>query len=381
MGWCLQTVSIRQDGFYGLSPIHRVDALYKGSLRREAKRFVEDILTKESDGVGDSSLWIDASDKIERRTPRISVKELKMLQEKGLLKEKHLKGVDLTKVSNDSLYRIRVYKTGDYSRKILPVAYRFIQVSGVIAPNNFPTGIARLLYKQYAVDHCKDQKEIVIYDPSMGFGSRALAALSLREKAFHYVGTDPNTENWIDEIGISRYEYLERVFKSHIKWGEAFKGTYICNGSEVVKSNKEFKKLKGKVDFVFTSPPYFSAEIYSSEATQSTSKYKEYDSWRDNFLKATLETCVQWLKPNRYLAFNIADVTVGDIQYPLEKDTVDILISLGMRYDGKLKMVLAKSPSMRVKHYTSQPSTKNFCVVNGKWRKYDPIFIFYKKGR
>ncbi len=27
---------------------------------------------------------------------------------------------------------------------------------------------------------------------------------------------------------------------------------------------------------------------------------------------------------------------------------------------------------------TGQPSTKNYCIVNGKWRKYEPIFLFYK---
>ena len=132
------------------------------------------------------------------------------------------------------------------------------------------------------------------------------------------------------------------------------------------------------MDFIFTSPPYFSAEIYTDEPTQSTIKFKEYGSWRDNFLRETLETCVAWLKPKRYLAFNIADVNVGTVQYPLENDTVEILKSLGMRYEGKVKMVLAKSPSMQVKHYTNQPSYKNFCKVNGKWRKFDPIFIFYK---
>ena len=29
------------------------------------------------------------------------------------------------------------------------------------------------------------------------------------KKQIHYVGTDPNTDNFIDEVGISRYEYVE----------------------------------------------------------------------------------------------------------------------------------------------------------------------------
>jgi len=372
------TKCIREDGFYEFAPIYRPPTSFKGDLRREARRIAEEILTEESSGSGERSLWIDASSKIEKRTPRINVKELKALREKGLLQQHHLNGVDLSKVSDDSLYRIRVYGINAKARKVLPIIYRHLELGAGIAPNNFPTSIARLLYK-YATDKCKDQKEIVIYDPSMGFGGRLLGAMSLRDRPIHYIGTDPNTENWIKEIGISRYEYMERIFKSHVRYGEKFKGTYICCGSEDVAKNDEFKKYKENVDFIFTSPPYFSAEIYIDEPTQSSIKYKEYDSWRDGFLRPTLKTCAEWLKHDRILAFNIADINVGTRQYPLEEDTVEILKEFGLRYEGKLKMVLAVSPSMKVKKHTNQPSMKNFCIVNGKWRKYEPIFIFYKE--
>ena len=368
---------IRQDGFYEFAPIYRPPASFKGDLRREARRIAEEILTEEATGNGTRSLWIDASAKIERKTPRINVKELKALRDKGLLNDKHLNGVDLSKVSDDALYRIRVYGINDKAAYVLPVIYRHLELGAGIAPNNFPSAIARLLYK-YGTDRCKGQDEIVIYDPSMGFGGRLLGALSLRDRPVHYIGTDPNTENWIKELGISRYEYMARVFKSHVRYGEPFKGTYICSGSEDVANNEEFKKYKGKVDFIFTSPPYFSAEIYSDEPTQSSIKYKEYSSWRDNFLRPTLATCAEWLKHDRILAFNIADINVGTTQYPLEEDTVTILQELGLRYEGKLKMVLAISPSMRVKPQTNQPGMKNYCIVNGRWRKFEPIFVFYK---
>jgi len=369
---------IREDGFYDFAPIYRPPTSFTGDLRREARRIAEEILTEEATGTGQRSLWIDASAKVEKRTPRINVRELKALKEKGLLKAHHLNGVDLTKVSDDSLYRIRVYGINEKAKRVLPLIYRHLELGAGIAPNNFPSAIARLLYK-YATDRCIDQKEIVIYDPSMGFGGRLLGALSLRDRAIHYIGTDPNTENWIKELGISRYEYMERVFKSHVRYGKEFKGTYICSGSEDVANNEEFKKYKGLVDFVFTSPPYFSAEIYSNEPTQSSIKYKEYDSWRDNFLRPTLKTAAEWLKKDRILAFNIADINVGNKKYPLEEDTVEILKEFGLRYEGKLKMVLAVSPSMRLKKQTLQPSMKNFCIINGKWRKYEPIFVFYKE--
>ena len=372
------TNTIKKDSFYEFAPVYRVPKEFKKSLRSEGKRYVKEVLTNENNGESHISIWLEKTAKSELRTPRVSASELRKFKENGILEEKHIKNEILDTVDDDTLFRIRVYGIGKNGRKVIPTVYRHIELGGAIAPNNFPSAIAKFLYKKYAVDHCNDQNEVVIYDPSMGFGGRLLGALSLREKKVHYVGTDPNTENWIAEIGISRYEYLEKVFKSHIRWGEDFKATYICSGSEEVYNDIEFKKLKGKLDFVFTSPPYFSAEMYCDEPTQSSIKFSTYESWRDDFLRKTLETCVEWLKPNRYLAFNIADINIGTTSYPLESDTIEILQSLGMEYKQKLKMMLAKIPSAQMDHYGKLPKIKNFCKVNGNWRKYEPIFIFYK---
>jgi len=214
--------TIYKDGFYEFAPIYRVSKEFKKSLRGEGKRYVRELLTNEDNGESDISIWLQQTTKSEQRTPRISASELRELKKKGILKEKHIKDEILNSVDDNSLFRIRVYKVGDDAVKVLPTIYRHIELGGASAPNNFPTAVAKVLYKKYAIDHCKDENEVVIYDPSMGFGGRVLAALSLREKKVHYVGTDPNTENWIDEIGISRYEYLEKVFKSHIRegWGD-----------------------------------------------------------------------------------------------------------------------------------------------------------------
>ena len=371
------TRSIKKDTFYTFSPVYKCPPTFTGNLRKEALRFVEDTLTKESSGTGNQSLWLELVLKNERRIPRISGLEIKSLHERGLLTKVHLGGINPTSVDDTSLFRIRPYGIKDKSLKVIPTIFGKVELGASSAPTNFPVANARLLYK-YITDRFKDQNEIVIYDPSMGFGGRLLGALSLRDRSIHYVGTDPNTGNWLPEIGISRYEYMERVFKSHIRSGKEFKGTYLCSGSEEVSKLSEFQKFKGKVDFVFTSPPYFAAEIYSDEATQSSIKYKEYESWRDKFLRPTLTTCVEWLKNDRHLAFNIADVTIGAKQYPLEEDTVQILKELGLSYEGKLKMVLTRSPSMKVHKNLRHPNMKNFCVINGKWRKYEPIFIFYK---
>jgi hypothetical protein len=365
--------SIRFDGFYAFSPIYRPSAGFKGDLRREARRMAHEVLSAEKQGMGTTSIWFNRSNKVERRTPRISASELRKFRDEGLLQPHHLIGLDLEQDAGD-FYRLRLYDT---KQGVIPLIFRHLELGAGVAPNNFPAAVARFLYTQFT-KHIPAEDPITIYDPSMGFGGRLLAALSIRKRSVHYIGTDPNTENWIKELGISRYEYMARVFHSHIRYGKPFTGTYICSGSEDVHKDKLFQKFKGKVDFIFTSPPYFSAEIYSNEPTQSSIKYKEYDSWRDNFLYPTLKTCAEWLKKDRYLAFNIADINVGSVQYPLEEDTVKILSELGLEYSAKLKMVLATAPSMKIKKQTRQPSTKNFCIINGKWRKYEPVFVFKK---
>lgn len=363
--------AIRRDSFYLFSPVYRVEPSYKGDLRREATRYLRDKSRE-------SGFWLEPAQKAERRTPRISGKEVHALMSEGVVTARNLNRLRPQDIEDSHYFRIRTYPTGKKAEKVMPGIFRCIQMSGISTPNNFPAGIARLLYK-YATDRCLGQDEIVIYDPSMGFGGRLMGALSLRDRPIHYIGTDPNTENWIPDLGISRYEYMQRVFRSHVKWGPDFKGTYICSGSEDVASNSEFKNYRGQVDFIFTSPPYFAAEIYSEESTQSAMKFRTYEAWRDNFLRPTLTTCAAWLKSGRNMAFNIADVNINSTQYPLERDTVEILKQQGLDYVGRLKMLLAVSPHHHVSKETGKPTTKNFCKVNGKWRKFEPIFVFYKQ--
>ena len=40
-----------------------------------------------------------------------------------------------------------------------------------------------------------------------------LGAMSSK-KNIHYIGTDPNTDNFIDDLGISRYEYVADFFNN-----------------------------------------------------------------------------------------------------------------------------------------------------------------------
>ena len=157
-------------------------------------------------------------------------------------------------------------------------------------------------------------------------------------------------------------------------WEEQ-KNTYhvFQEGSEHIKYHNDFQQYRGKLDMVFTSPPYFDREQYSDDDEQSFKAYPMYSDWRDNFLKPTLTNAYESLRSNRYILWNIADIKTGkDTFHPLEQDSIDIIESLGGKYQGKLKMLMASMVGV------DQSNVKNKVDVDGVTVKYEPIFIFHK---
>jgi hypothetical protein len=249
---------------------------------------------------------------------------------------------------------------------------------GTQAAVNFPPLTAKYLYQRFT-NHIKDQTQINIYDPSAGWGGRILGALSVDDRNIHYIGNDPNTENQIPEIGKTRYEYLAEFFNNKVPgaanpfWGHANSYEIFTTGSEIIHLDEKFQKYKGTLDFVFTSPPYFDRERYSDDETQSFKKFNSYESWRDGFLRPTLTTAFEYLRNDRYICWNIADIKVGpDKFFTLEQDSIDILTELGCEYRGKLRMTMSPMTGMDLS------KAKNSMKIEGQSYKYEPIFIFYK---
>ena len=61
----------------------------------------------------------------------------------------------------------------------------------------------------------------------------------------------------------------------------------FSDGSEHIGDHPDFQQYKGKLDMVFTSPPYFIGQ-YSEDKNNLISPILSGDDWRDNFLKPTL---------------------------------------------------------------------------------------------
>lgn len=272
-------------------------------------------------------------------------------------------------------FAIRYYKK---NKRLFPAAIQSFRIGLGQPAVNFPPLTAKYIYQEYTKD-IKDTEPLVVYDPSSGWGGRILGAMSIDDRQLHYVGTDPNPDNYINDLDKSRYEYLADWFNENTNGGNPFFGhqnTYelFQDGSEDIADNPRFQKYKGKLDLVFTSPPYFNREQYSEDESQSFKKFAQYDDWRDNFLRPTLTTCAEYLKNDRYLLWNIADLLEGGTELlPLEKDSRDILEEVGLEYIETLKMVMASMMGV------DPNNVKNCCKVDGEMQKYEPIFVF-KKG-
>jgi hypothetical protein len=279
------------------------------------------------------------------------------------------------------LFRIRIYEKG---QKLFPVGLKAFRISFCQYAVNFPPLTAKYLYERYT-DHIKTQEQINLYDPSSGWGGRLLGALSVDdERNIHYIGTDPNTDHSTTPGRTKYHEFADFFNTKTYRATGLFPKTHTYeifqHGSEEIHNDPKFQKYKGKLDMIFTSPPYFAKEAYSEDPEQSYKKFSQYDAWREGFLRKTLETCVEYLNNDRYLLWNIADAVFGGEMLPLEQDSIDILTSKGMIYKGKIKMALAQMPGgNRIDTETGLPKAKNFCKINDKmWLKYEPIFVFYK---
>lgn len=314
---------------------------------------------------------------------------------------KHKTNVDKEK---SNVYSIRLFKLG---QKVFPLGLKAFRVSFCQYAVNFPPLTARYLYERFT-EHIKDQNVITIYDPSSGWAGRLLGAMSVDDRrTIHYVGTDPNTDHNTTDSRTKYHEVADFFNRNVRENASLFPKSHTYDmfqlGSEVIGNDPRFQKYKGKLDLVFTSPPYFAKEVYSDDPEQSCHKFTQYDAWVEGFLRPTLTTAVEFLRSDRYLLWNIADAAFDGKLLPLEEDSCKILKELGMEYITTVKMTLAQMPGGNRTVETGEveeivnstvfgDQTEQRKIVKGMMKnyieiksgsknlflKYEPVFVFRK---
>lgn len=146
------------------------------------------------------------------------------------------------------------------------------------------------LYKNYIIrDLYKYFNARNILDFSAGWGDRLIAAASLDVK---YTGVDPSKcMKPIYDIIINTL-----VDKNRQK------------NYNVIYKKFEDTNFKQKFDFIFSSPPFFTLEIYEeNNSEQSINKYRDLESWFQSFLCVIIQKSYMYLEKNGYFGININD--------------------------------------------------------------------------
>ena len=264
---------------------------------------------------------------------------------------------------DEKYYAVRYYKK---DTKVFPEMFQTLRVGLNQVAVNFPPLTARWIYEKY-LDTETPKDKYKVYDSSSGWGGRLLGSLC-SNLPIHYIGTDVNKSNQ------GCYEELGNFYNKHTGGKNTYEIYY--DGSEVIHQNKDFmNKHENDVDLVFTSPPYFNREVYSTDEEQSCFKFPTYPDWLDGFLEQTLSTAYKLLKPECYCIINICDIKVGREIIPLEQDTIRKGMKVGFNFIGKMGMTMTRMIGL------NPTDSKNYWLDMKTQTTYktEPILIF-KKG-
>jgi len=165
----------------------------------------------------------------------------------------------------------------------------------------FKPMVAKYIYDRYT--KCGD----VVYDFSMGFGQRFLAAMSLTRKNLKYIGCDP----WKECLNIRGIVELLDIDESRYVF-ENIGSEYYCP-----------KEYIGKVSLAFSSPPYYDYEIYDNgnEMQAYGGGIENYEKW---FIE-TMNNIEKLLKPGGILALNFPAEIYEKLKGHMNFEHVDTL--------------------------------------------------------
>ena len=210
------------------------------------------------------------------------------------------------------------------SNPVVPTSLRQgIEMIGGNIPTNFLPMKVRML-----VDYYMNEGENFL-DFSCGFGGRMLGVLSSK-KNLNYFGFEPGTETF-DQLKILS-KYISEAFNCEEKT-EIYK-----QGSEESLPNEWIEKM----DFCFSSPPYFDLERYSDEDTQCYIKYPNLDDWLKGYVSPTISNIYKALKKGKYYAVNINDFKVNNIEINFVKSWIEISEQNGFILEKIIPMKLGR---------------------------------------
>ena len=252
----------------------------------------------------------------------------------------------------DVLITLKALWSMKYDCLDMMVLYHCLALRRYIA-SQFRPSVAKSLYIRY------DAHEI--YDPSMGWGDRLVAAAATSQVT-KYIGTDPSP--------LTFPKYLEQV---------EFYKRFMSKDMEFELYNLPAEELQLQdncVDYVFTSPPYFNAENYCKDDKQSFMRYSTSEAWLNNFLYPSLTNAWKALKPGGHLSYNISDICGDSKEGVLNEEgryVIKICDPMCRFIENELGGEFVEFIGMRL---SKRPNCHSYDGKTGT--SYEPIFTFKK---
>ena len=215
--------------------------------------------------------------------------------------------------------------------------------------NFFKATLAASVYHAFLKDSTKTR----VLDISAGWGDRLLAALA--KNLDSYLAYDPNASlqpgyrAMIDEFMESKkdqYKVIDAPFES----------------AEANLEGREF-------DLIFTSPPYFDLEVFTTEGEQSIISHSTFDKWMVNFLFKSLYIAWKSLASDGNMVIHIDDFSKGAEKHRIIEPMVLFVCGWcsSARFDGVVgasgynKKKDYKSPMWVFKKKSSGQDDIRFC--------------------
>lgn len=164
----------------------------------------------------------------------------------------------------------------------------------------FNTAVAKLIYEKYT------KPNDIVYDFSMGFGQRLLGAMS-SNNSLTYIGTDP----W--SCAVPALTELSNFIEKSDK----------CQLNNLPAEDFCPEELQEKINFAFSSPPYFNIEIYEKHESQANFN-KTYDQFINEWWLKVAKNIHKLLAINGKLALNMKQNILNDMNI--------VLLNNGFKY-------------------------------------------------
>lgn len=179
-----------------------------------------------------------------------------------------------------------------------------------------------------------------VLDFSAGFGGRLLGCLTLNRQ---YIGVEPAKAQI---SGLRKMvDSLAHLSSAHISLHQQ------CAEDAMQRFSKS------SVDLVFSSPPYFDVERYSTDKTQSYQRFKTYTAWKQGFLEPILAGSYRVLRPGGRLVVNVANTPT----YPIAED-----------FERAAKRLFRSEASLRLLMH-SRPLQRSAGMKAFRW---EPVLVF-----